>query len=337
MNFTKDSILEALADIMPPEQVSGITIRGSEIGFVLSVAPERKGELSSLEPACKTVLYSLGAEKVHIITTLHNTDPIPPRADGPYATPRERANWNVTPIASVRKIIAVASGKGGVGKSTTTVNLAHAAHAQGLRVGILDADIYGPSIPLMLGLKGEPEIKNGKMQPLLAHGICAMSMSFITGDSAAILRGPMISKTLQQMLRMTAWGELDLLLIDMPPGTGDIALSLAQQVPVNGVIIVTTPQDVAVADARKCAAMFEKLNISITGVIENMSYFEDPSGTHHKIFGSGGGKTLAEEFGTKLLAQIPIDENLRKAADEGKVPVQLELYKVVSSSLRGTK
>lgn len=333
---TKETILNTLSSVVPPESISGVTIRGADVGFVLTVSPEEKATLPQLEAACKAALLQMeGVENVHIISTVHNAAPIDPRANGPYQAPRARAVWNVTPIAGVKHIIAVASGKGGVGKSTTTVNLAHAAHAQGLRVGILDADIYGPSIPLMLGLKkaGQPEIKNGKMQPHIAHGIAVMSMSFITGDEAAVLRGPMISKTLQQMLRMTAWGELDILFVDMPPGTGDVPLSLVQQVPISGVIVVTTPQEVAVADARKCAAMFAKLGVPIAGVIENMSYFEDPAGTRHTIFGSGGGALLAKEFDTQLLAQIPIHESIRKAADAGGVVALLDFYMPVVASL----
>jgi ATP-binding protein involved in chromosome partitioning len=332
INFSKENIIEAISHIVHPNQVSAITIRGEEVGFVLTVSPEQKASLPQMEDACRSALQTLGANKVHVITTVHNDAPIAPRADGPYQAPRARANWNVTPLEGVNKIIAVASGKGGVGKSTTTVNLAHAARAKGLRVGILDADIYGPSIPLMLGLTaaGQPEIQNGKMQPHQAHGLVAMSMQFITGDGAAILRGPMISKTLQQMLRMTAWGELDVLFVDMPPGTGDVALSLAQQVPLSGVIVVTTPQDVAVADARKCAEMFQKLDVPLLGVIENMSWFEDGTGARHTLFGSGGGAMLAKEFGAPLLAQLPIHENLRKAADNGTIAAELiALYDVV--------
>lgn len=243
---------------------------------------------------------------------------------------RRAAPWNFDPVPHVRRIVAVASGKGGVGKSTTTVNLAHALAAQGLRVGILDADIYGPSIPRMLGLSGRPEIENNLMLPLEAHGIKAMSMQFITGDEAAVLRGPMISKALHQLLRLTRWGDdkhpLDLLLVDMPPGTGDIHLSLAQQVPLDGAVIVTTPQEVALMDARKAAGMFEKLRVKRIGVIENMS---------GGMFGSGGGARLAQELGAPLLAVIGLEQALCETADAGQryAGAALAQYRQAAASL----
>lgn len=236
---------------------------------------------------------------------------------------KKPAIWNGEPIPHVKRVIAIASGKGGVGKSTTAVNLALAMKTLGHSVGILDADIYGPSVPRMLGLSGQPEIKDGKMQPMVNHGIKAMSMGFITGDEAAILRGPMISKTLTQLLRFTQWGSqdapLDTLFVDMPPGTGDIHLSMAQLVPLDGAIIVTTPQQVALTDARKCAKMFLKVNVKLLGVIENMS---------GGVFGSGGGKILAEEFGVPLLGTIPIDQKICEASDNGAAtaPAQATYY-----------
>lgn len=232
----------------------------------------------------------------------------------PAMAGRKQAVWNFTPLEGVKRVVAVASGKGGVGKSTVSVNLAHALSRAGKRAGLLDADIYGPSIPRMMALSGQPEIRDNKMQPLVAHGIPCMSMGFITGSEAAILRGPMISKTLYQLLRSTRWGTkenpLDMLLVDMPPGTGDIALSMAQQVPLDGAIIVTTPQQVAVIDARKALQMFQKVHVKILGVVENMSA---------GMFGSGGGKQLAEEEGVPFLGTIPMDADIVQAGDEGKV------------------
>ena len=234
---------------------------------------------------------------------------------------RKPAIWNFVPIPNVKNILAIASGKGGVGKSTTAVNLALAMVAQGKRVGLLDADIYGPSIPRMLGLSGKPEIVNDKMQPLIRYGIRTNSMGYITGDEAAILRAPMITKALNQLLRLTNWGTeaepLDVLLIDMPPGTGDIHLSVVQQVQITGAIIVTTPQDVATIDARKCADMFQKTGVKLLGVVENMSYFTDTTGNKIPIFGEGGGKKLADEFNMPLLGSVPIDIDLRSASDNG--------------------
>lgn len=239
------------------------------------------------------------------------------------ATTRARAVWNTKKLDHVGRVIAIASGKGGVGKSTSTVNLALALLQQGQRVGVLDADIYGPSVPRMLGLRSHPhpEVINGLMQPLTGMGVSTMSIGFITQGQAAVLRGPMITKTLQQFLRGVAWGTakkpLDLLLIDLPPGTGDVPISLAQAVPLDGAIIVTTPQEVAVADADKAAQMFEKLNVPIIGVIENMSYFLDPAGKAHHLFGEGGGKGLAEKYRVPFLGELPLEPALGAAADAG--------------------
>ena len=233
------------------------------------------------------------------------------------------ASINHSSIPHVARIIAVASGKGGVGKSTVTTNLAHALTAVGKRVGILDADIYGPSIPRMLGLDTyiTPEISDGQMVPPVAHGIRAMSMALVTGDQAAVLRAPMITKALVQFLRLTRWGTadapLDVLLVDVPPGTGDVTLSLAQNCKLDGLVLVTTPQDVAVIDADKCAVAFHKLHVKLLGVVENMSYFLDPQGTPHHLFGQGGGAKLAEKFHAPLLGQLPLDAQIGVCADAG--------------------
>lgn len=235
--------------------------------------------------------------------------------------PLRPAQWNKNPLEGVDRVIAIASGKGGVGKSTLTVLLASQMAQLGQKVGILDADIYGPSIPRMLGLKGKPEIKNDKMLPLTGHHIACNSMGFLLDESqAAIWRGPMITKALHQLARLTDWGKLQTLLVDMPPGTGDIHLSMVQQVPLDGVILVTTPQEVALMDARKCADMFRKVNIPILGVIENMSWFEDASGQKHELFGSGGGAKLAAECGAPLLARLPLFPQLTQQLDNGQIP-----------------
>lgn len=244
---------------------------------------------------------------------------------------------NHTPLPHVGRIIAVASGKGGVGKSTTTVNLAHALIAQGKNVGILDADIYGPSIPRMLQLDTNlrPEMVDGQMIPPASHGIRAMSMSLIMGDQAAILRAPMITKALVQMLRLTRWGTadapLDILFIDMPPGTGDINLSLAQNVKLDGAIIITTPQEVSVMDARKALHTFRKLDVAIVGVIENMSYFET-DGQRHALFGEGGGKKLAHNESVSFLGEVPINPALGVDADGGNKPHESALTPYISLS-----
>jgi len=234
------------------------------------------------------------------------------------------ATMNHAPLPHVARVIAVASGKGGVGKSTVTTNLAHALTAAGKRVGILDADIYGPSIPRMLGLDTylKPEIIDQQMLPPMAHRIRAMSMALITGDAPAVLRAPMITKTLVQFLRLTRWGDAahpcDILLVDLPPGTGDITLSLAQNCKLDGLILVTTPQDVAVIDADKCASAFHKLHVPLLGVIENMSYFTAPDGTAIAMFGEGGGAKLAAKYHAPLLGHLPLDPHIGICADHGQ-------------------
>lgn len=295
------------------------------VGVLLTITPETKEVRAPLREAVEAALSQVeGVREVRAVMTAHNPVPITnSKAHGGAA--RERAQWNQTPLPHVKRIIAVASGKGGVGKSTTTVNLAHALTNAGKRVGILDADIYGPSIPRMLGLmqQAQPEIVGGLMQPPTAHGIASMSMQYITGETAAILRGPMISKSLQQLLRMSAWGTeknpLDILLVDLPPGTGDIHLSMAQQVPLSGAIIITTPQEVAVMDAQKSLSMFVKVGVPVLGVVENMSGFVDSTGVMQRIFGEGGGKALAERNHVPLLAEIPLNPLLREAADNGRI------------------
>jgi ATP-binding protein involved in chromosome partitioning len=228
-------------------------------------------------------------------------------------------------VPGVRNIVAVASGKGGVGKSTVAVNLALALAAEGASVGVLDADIYGPSQPLMLGLQGgKPESPDGKsMEPMRAHGVQAMSIGFlIDTDQPMVWRGPMVTQALEQLLRFTRWQDLDFLIVDMPPGTGDIQLTLAQRVPVTGAVIVTTPQDIALADARKGLKMFEKVNIPILGVVENMAlHVCSKCGHEEHIFGAGGGRRMADEYGVPLLGSLPLDIRIREQADSGNPTV----------------
>jgi len=231
----------------------------------------------------------------------------------------------VAPIAKIKNIIAVASGKGGVGKSTTSVNLALALQHDGAKVGLLDADIYGPSIPIMLGIADQkPESKDNKtIMPMLAHGLEAMSIGFLVDETQAMVwRGPMASSALQQIVRDTQWGELDYLIIDLPPGTGDIQLTMAQKIPVTAAIIVTTPQDLALADARKAISMFEKVKIPVMGLVENMSvHICSECGHQETIFGSGGGKELAEGYDIPLLGQLPLSGAIRQQLDQGNPPV----------------
>jgi ATP-binding protein involved in chromosome partitioning len=238
-----------------------------------------------------------------------------------------KVQQGVTLLPNVKNVIAVASGKGGVGKSTTSVNLALALAAEGATVGLLDADIYGPSQPQMLGISGRPDSTDGKsIEPMEAHGIQAMSIGFLVDtDTPMVWRGPMVTGALEQLLRDTKWRDLDYLVIDLPPGTGDIQLTLAQKIPVTGAIIVTTPQDIALLDARKGLKMFEKVGIPIIGIVENMStHICSNCGHEEHIFGSGGAELMCHDYNVDLLGSLPLDIKIREQADSGKPTVIAE-------------
>lgn len=240
-------------------------------------------------------------------------------------------------IPAIRNIIAVGSGKGGVGKSTTAVNLALALHSLGARTGLLDADIYGPSLPILLGNPQKPDIlEQKKILPLLKYGLQCMSIGYlIDAESPMIWRGPMVSQALQQLLYETAWDDLDFLIIDLPPGTGDIQLTLAQKIPVAGAVIVTTPQDIALADAIKAIKMFQKLEISVLGVVENMSmHICSACGHTDSIFGDGGGVRMAESFDLCLLGQLPLQASIRQQTDLGTPPLVQEPDSKISDLYR---
>ena len=235
-----------------------------------------------------------------------------------------RVQKDLTPLPEVRNIIAIASGKGGVGKSTTAVNLALALAAEGAKVGVLDADIHGPSIPMMLGLHGKPESPDGKqIEPKMGHGLQAISIGLFLGeDTPAIWRGPMTTQYLQQLLTTTQWKDLDYLVIDLPPGTGDIQLTLAQRVPVSAAIIVTTPQDIALLDARRALKMFEKVDVPVLGLVENMAvHVCSQCGHAEHVFGTGGGDKMAAQYGIPLLGSLPLDIGIREQADSGSPTV----------------
>lgn len=244
----------------------------------------------------------------------------------------------VPPLAKVKNILALASGKGGVGKSTSSVNLALALSYEGARVGLLDADIYGPSVPIMLGISGAKPISEDQktILPIEAHGIKTMSIGFLVEDKQAMVwRGPMASSALQQIVRDTRWGELDYLIIDLPPGTGDIQLTMAQKIPVTAAVIVTTPQDLALADAKKAVAMFEKVKIPVMGIIENMStHICSQCGHQEAIFGSDGGRLMAQEYQIPLLGQLPLAMSIRQSLDQGKPSIAVDPQSTISQTYR---
>jgi len=315
MSNTLQSVKNALASVIDPytqkrltitPEDCQITLDGSAVDITLSLGYPSQGALASLQARVQEVLQPLSLElrsiqaHTHIIT--------------------HEVQKNLRPIPGVKNIIAVASGKGGVGKSTTAVNLALALKQLGAKVGLLDADIYGPSVPIMLGLSGRPKSPDGKtMWPLEGHGIKANSIGFlIEEDSAAIWRGPMVTQALQQLLGQTNWGQLDYLVIDMPPGTGDIALTMAQKVPLVGAIIITTPQDLALADARRGLRMFQKVDVPILGIVENMAtHICSNCGHEEPIFGEHGGRDLATRYHQQWLGSLPLKMSIRSQTDSG--------------------
>ncbi|NOZ52600.1 MAG: iron-sulfur cluster carrier protein ApbC [Gammaproteobacteria bacterium] len=243
----------------------------------------------------------------------------------------------VKPINQVKNIIAVASGKGGVGKSTTAVNLAMALTVEGASVGILDADIYGPSQPRMLGVSSKPDSKDGKsLEPLVAHGVQSMSIGYLIDEETPMIwRGPMVTQALEQLLNDTNWVDIDYLIIDLPPGTGDVQLTLAQKVPVSGAVIVTTPQDIALLDARKALKMFEKVDVHVLGVIENMSiHLCSQCGHEEYIFGQGGGQAMSEQYEVDFLGALPLDKKIREEVDNGQPTVAVDPENRISQIYR---
>jgi ATP-binding protein involved in chromosome partitioning len=336
-NLTNDDVLRALSAIVDPDRnkdvvalglIQGLSVKEGHVSFALEVPPEEGRAKEPLRLAAeKAVLALKGARSVTAVLTAHSRGaaaPAPRRAGlnaqmQAEAQPRAGSPERQGP-AGVKAVIAVASGKGGVGKSTVAVNLAVALQRLGKKVGLLDADIYGPSIPRMLGLSGKPTSKDGKkLQPMEAWGLKAISIgSLIDEDQPMIWRGPMVMTALTQLLYDVEWAPLDVLVVDMPPGTGDAQLTLAQRVPLAGSIIVSTPQDIALIDARKGLAMFKKTHVPVFGIVENMSTFVCPSCGHEShIFGHGGAKETAAKLGTDFLGEIPLHIAIRETSDGG--------------------
>jgi ATP-binding protein involved in chromosome partitioning len=335
----KEQVLQALATVEDPargqdvvtlQMVSGVVIREGNVGFALEIDPSEADAKEPLRAACEHAVMALpGVTSVTAVLTAERTTGGPaPRAPGHGPAPRGPAPQRESAgLPGIRAVIAVASGKGGVGKSTTSVNLALALATLGQRVGLLDADIYGPSQPRMLGITGKPRSPDGKkLLPMENYGVRVMSMGFLVDEDAPMIwRGPMVQSAIQQMLGDVAWGELDVLVVDMPPGTGDAQLTMAQRAPLAGAVIVSTPQDIALLDARKALNMFRKVDVPVLGIVENMSYFLCPSCGHRaEIFSHGGARLTAEKYGVDFLGEIPLDLKIREQTDAGRPPVVAE-------------
>jgi ATP-binding protein involved in chromosome partitioning len=298
-------------DFISGKSAKNIQITGNDVSLDIVLGYPAKSQFASLQALVKNALNTLegiGNIQVNIGSRIES----------------HSVQRGVNLLPNVKNVIAVASGKGGVGKSTTSVNLALALAAEGATVGLLDADIYGPSQPQMLGISGRPDSADGKsIEPMIAHGIQAMSIGFLVdNDTPMVWRGPMVTGALEQLLRDTKWKDLDYLVIDLPPGTGDIQLTLAQKIPVTGAVIVTTPQDIALLDARKGLKMFEKVGIPILGIVENMStHICSKCGHEEHIFGAGGGELMSKDYHVDLLGSLPLDISIRVQADGGQPTV----------------
>jgi ATP-binding protein involved in chromosome partitioning len=312
---TVEKVLEALRQVRDPDlkkdivslnMIRDVKIQGGHVGFRFVLTT----------PACP-VREQLEAEARRAVESLPGVDRVDVEMDA--AVPSQRAADNKRTVEGVRNIIAVSSGKGGVGKSTVAVNLACALNLDGARVGLIDCDVYGPNVPIMLGLKGQPMADGGRIVPLEAHGLKVMSMGFLTDDDTPLIwRGPMLHSVIQQFLYQVNWGELDYLVADLPPGTGDVQLTMIQSVPLAGGVVVTTPQDVALSDARKGIMMFKQVNVAVLGIVENMSYFLCPHcGERSEIFSHGGGERTSERYQVPFLGRIPLETGIRRGGDAG--------------------
>ena len=340
-SVTKDQVLAALADVLDPDSgqnvvdgglISGVVVRDGNVGFALEVDPAQGAAKEPLRKACETAVERLsGVLSVTAVLTAEKPAGGQPQGhahghghDQGHAhggQTQARAQQPDQLLPGVKSVIAIASGKGGVGKSTTAVNLATAMAAQNVRVGLLDCDIYGPSIPRMLNLSGQPEMVGERtLRPMANYGIKCMSIGFLVAeDTAMIWRGPMVMQALEQMMRDVDWGELDVLLCDLPPGTGDAQLTMAQRVPLTGAVIVSTPQDIALLDVTRGINMFQQVNVPIFGVVENMSYYVCPECGHRaELFHHGGARETALRLGVDFLGEIPLDLEIRTTSDSGR-------------------
>ena len=331
--LAKISAPDGKGDIVSSGMVTGLVCKDGHIGFAIEVDPADGPKLEPLRKTAEESVYKIdGVLSVSAVLTAHSNSPAPQQAPPAAAPPSpgqraDAAGARQQILApGVKNIVAVASGKGGVGKSTTAVNVALGLARLDKKVGILDADIYGPSLPRMLGIRGRPQADDRILNPMEAFGVKAMSMGFlIDEDTPMIWRGPMVMSALEQMLRDVAWGELDVMIVDMPPGTGDAQLTMAQRVPLAGAIIVSTPQDIALLDARKGLNMFRKVDVPVLGLIENMSYFVcSDCGSRHEIFSHGGARKTAEEMGMDFLGEVPLEIRIRETSDSGQPIVMTE-------------